>query len=91
MHLYISYPSSNVSIDGNYTINSDTNENEVTIFGTYKLAGSYFYFNSGIVKIKDLGENKYKFTFSNVIAQNDLDETQTKTINGIFVSFFVQL
>jgi hypothetical protein len=88
LHFSLKYPTSMSSIDGSYTIVPYDSESEVSIFGSYKLGSVYYYFSSGVIKINDLEDNKYKFIFSNVVVKDDLENT--KTINGVFIGDFIQ-
>lgn len=88
LHFSLKYPSSMLSIDGSYNIVPYDAESEVSIFGSYKLGSVYYYFDSGVVKILELGDNKYKFTFKDVVVKDDLEVK--KTINGVFIGDFIQ-
>lgn len=81
----IDYPSSQTSINGTYPVDSfeDASAN-----GGYTIGQDVYFLEEGSVTVTDLGSNKYKLQFNNVIAVEFDEVLPNKTITGSYEGIF---
>ena len=85
LSLSITYPSTQTSINGTYPVDSfeDTSAD-----GGYSISEESYFFEEGTVTVTDLGNNKYKLQFNNVIAVEYDEVLPNKTITGAYEGIF---
>jgi hypothetical protein len=84
----ISYPVAQTSINGTYPVDSfeDTSAD-----GGYSIGDEAYFFEGGTVTVTDLGNNKYKLQFNNVIAVEFDEVLPNKTITGSYEGIFTSM
>lgn len=83
--LSVTYPASQTSIDGTYPVDSFE---DVSADGGYMKGEEAYFFEEGTVTVTDLGNNKYKLQFNNVIAVEFDEVLPNKTITGSYQGTF---
>ncbi|MFC6095962.1 hypothetical protein ACFPVY_04840 [Flavobacterium qiangtangense] len=86
--LYITYPASQASINGTYPVDSFDDANAD---GGYMKGEDGYFFEEGTVTVTDLGNNKYKLQFNNVIAVDEAETLPNKTFTGSYEGVFTSM
>lgn len=83
--LSVTYPVSQTSINGTYPVDSFE---VVSADGGYMKGEDGYFFEEGTVTVTDLGSNKYKLKFNNVIAVDESETLPNKTFTGSYEGIF---
>ena len=87
MQVSIIYPTTQSNVNGTYTFDFFSAEEDIFAQGMYSKGQVNFWFENGTVTVTDLGDDKFKLQFNNAIMK-DFDEVETKTVTGYFEGTF---
>jgi len=86
--LFITYPASQASVNGTYPVDSF---DDASADGGYMRGEDGYFFEEGSVTVTDLGNNKYKLQFNNVIAVDEAETLPNKTFTGSYEGVFTSM